>query len=289
VAWLNGVEIARRNCDGNPAWNAAATAIHPKEQAVHFESFDIPNFRNLLRTGDNLLAIHGLTKSSSASDFLISAEVTAEEFVDPPDILQIHRYTAPLSFTKTERVMARTLTATGWSALNEAVFAVGPVAESLRVSELMYHPAETGDPNDPNTEYVELTNVGAETINLNLVRFTDGVEFTFASFDLPPGGYCLVVRDQAAFAARYGPNLPVAGRYTGGLSNAGEQLALQDAAGRLIQSFHFQDSWYDSTDGGGYSLTARNPAAADPGILDEKAAWRPSTTRGGSPGAPDTP
>jgi hypothetical protein len=289
VAWLNGVEIARRNFTGDPVWNSAAETVQAKEQGVNFEDFDVPNFRNLLHTGNNLLALHALTRSVTTSDFLISAEITAEEFVDPPAILQIHQYTAPVTLTKTQRVLARTLTTSGWSALNEAVFAVGPVAESLRVSEIMYHPADTGDPNDPNTEYLELTNIGAEAIDLNLVRCTDGIEFTFPSFELPPAGYCLLVKDEAAFESRYGPHLPVAGRYAGSLSNAGERITLQDAAGRLIQSFEFRDGWYDSTDGGGYSLTVRNPAAADPNALDSKAGWRPSTVAGGSPGAADAP
>ena len=96
-------------------------------------------------------------------------------------------------------VKARVLSGTTWSALNEAVFAVGPVAQSLRISELMYHPLDTGNPNDPNTEYIELTNIANQSINLNLVRFTKGIDYTFPSFDLPAGGYCLVVKDLAAF------------------------------------------------------------------------------------------
>ena len=50
--------------------------------------------------------------------------------------------------------------------MNEATFAVGPVAENLRISEIMYHPIETGSPDDPNAEFIELTNIGTETINL---------------------------------------------------------------------------------------------------------------------------
>ena len=87
------------------------------------------------------------------------------------------------------------------------------MAESLRISEIMYHPANTGNPNDPNTEYIELTNIGAEPINLNLVRFTNGIDFTFPSTELSPGGCCLVVKDTAAFEAKYGSALPVAGQY----------------------------------------------------------------------------
>ena len=95
--------------------------------------------------------------------------------------------------------------------LAETLFAVGPVAESLRISEIMYHPL------DPNTEFIELTNIGAETINLNLVKFTDGVEFTFPSIELAPAEYVLVVEDPNAFEAQYGPGLPIAGTYAGNL------------------------------------------------------------------------
>jgi hypothetical protein len=162
------------------------------------------------------------------------------------------------------------------------------VAESLRISEIMYHPANTGAPDDPNSEYVELTNIGAETINLNLVRFTDGIDYTFPSFELPVGGYCLVTRDLAAFDARYGADLPVIGQYTGSLNNAGERVELVDATGQTIHRFRFDDNWYDLTDGLGFSLTVRNPQTADAYNLDGKSAWRPSARTGGSPGADDS-
>ena len=177
---------------------------------------------------------------------------------------------------------ARVLSGSTWSALSEAVFAVGPVAESLRVSELMYHPPETGNLNDPNTEYIELTNIANQSINLNLVRFTKGIDCVFPSFELPPNGYCLVVKDQAAFQAKYGSKLPVVGEYADSLSNGGERLTLVDALGQIVQDFSYQDNWYKTTDGGGYSLTVKDPKTA--GSLSEKTAWRASAQKGGSPG-----
>ena len=151
----------------------------------------------------------------------------------------------------------------------------------------MYHPADTGDPNDPNAEYIELTNIGDETVSLNLVRFADGIECTFRSFDLPPGGYCLAVKDLATFEAHYGLGLPVAAQYSGSLDNAGERIEIQDAAGQTIQSFSYSDDWYDLTDGDGFSLTVIDPYATSPDALDTKDAWRPSTNLGGSPGSGD--
>jgi hypothetical protein len=161
------------------------------------------------------------------------------------------------------------------------------VAQGLRISELMYHPADTGNPNDPNTEFIELTNIAKQSINLNLVRFTDGIDYTFPSFDLPAGGYCLIVKSIAAFQAKYGSKPPVVGQYTGSLNNAGEHVELVDAVGTIIQSFTYDDHWFKSTDGQGYSLTVKDPKTSDANSLNDKNAWRPSLSVGSSPGAGD--
>ncbi|MBE0537185.1 MAG: CotH kinase family protein, partial [Phycisphaerae bacterium] len=80
------------------------------------------------------------------------------------------RYTSPVRLTAGKRVIARSRSGGLWSALNEAVFSVGPVPQSLRITELMYHPWT--DPNvlSPEPEFVELANIGAQAINLNLCR-----------------------------------------------------------------------------------------------------------------------
>ncbi|UCG60155.1 MAG: lamin tail domain-containing protein [Phycisphaerales bacterium] len=196
-------------------------------------------------------------------------------------------YGGAVSITESCRVKARVLSGSTWSALNEATFAVGPVAENLRITELMYRPRYTGDPNDPNTEFIELKNIGAETIKLNLVKFTNGIEFTFGSTELSPDKYVLVVKDVAAFAAKYGLGYNIAGQYTGSLNNNGERVELLDAAGRTIHNFRYRDGWYDITDGLGFSLTVREPASTDPKLWDDKSTWRPSASVDGSPGTDD--
>jgi hypothetical protein len=201
-----------------------------------------------------------------------------------PTVVQ---YTGPVTLTQSTRVKARALSGSAWSALNEAVFAVGPAAEGLRVSEIMYHPLDTGNPNDPNTEFIELTNIADQSINLNLVRFTKGIDYTFPSFELPPAGYCLIVKDIAAFQAKYGSKLAVVGEYAGSLSNGGECVELVDAAGQIIQSFTYDDDWFGGTDGLGSSLTVKTPRISDANSLNDEGAWRPSTSVGGSPGSDD--
>ncbi len=291
VAYLNGQEVQRALFDGVPAWNSSATSSHNDGDAVNFETFDISAHIDKLKRGPNLLAIHGLNAGTTSSDFLISVELAAVKGATgglPTGVspTAIH-YESPIPLSASARIKARVLSGTTWGALNEAVFAVGPVAESLRISEIMYHPADAGDANDPNTEYIELTNIGVQTINLNLVKFTDGVDFTFPSFELAPGGYCLVARDVSAFERKYAPDLPVAGQYAGNLSNAGERVELQDAVGNVILSFQFDDRWFNSTDGGGFSLAVADPVTTDPNDLSDKSVWRPSTQMGGSPGAGD--
>ena len=245
-----------------------------------------------LHAGTNLLAIQALNGATASSDFLISVELsggkepTGSAATGGTPTAAI-RYTGPITLSRSTLVKARVLSGTTWSALNEAVFAVGPVAEGLRVSEVMYHPLDTGNPNDPNTEFIELTNIADQSINLNLVRFTKGIDYTFPSFELPAGGYCLVVKDLAAFQAKYGSKLPVVGQYAGSLSNGGERVELVDAAGQVIQSFAYKDGWFDITDGLGFSLTVKDPQTTDANSLNDKSAWRPSALAGGSPGSDD--
>jgi len=279
IAYLNGTEVARRNFAGNPQWNSVGSTDNPDAAAVVQATIDISAYVGLLVPGANLLAIHGLNGTIDSSDFLISVELAATKGAPasaaPAGVAaSAVRYTGPIVLSRSTVVKARALSGSTWSALNEAVFAVGPVAQSLRVSEIMYHPPDTGNPDDPNTEFIELTNIANQSINLNLVRFADGIEYAFPSFDLPAGGYCLVVKDLAAFQAKYGSKLPVVGEYAGSLDNGGERMELADAVGQVIQSFVYDDSWFKNTDGQGYSLTVKDPRATDGNSLNDKTAWQ---------------
>jgi hypothetical protein len=288
VAYLNGSEAVRATFTGTPAWNSKASGS--RAAGTTFTAFDLSGLMGELQAGDNILAIHGANSSSSSDDFLMVAELTASKTstsaisgVSPGAA----EYRGAVTLTQSVHVKSRVLSGTTWSALNEASFAVGPVATSLRISEIQYHPQDTGDPGDPNTEFIELKNTGTQAINLNLVRFTKGIDFTFGDVVLQPGRFTLVVRDAAAFAARYGAGLPVAGVFAGSLDNAGERIRLEDAAGTAIHDFKYSDGWYDATDGGGYSLTVKDPAAIgnDPAALGNKDLWRAGAKLGGSPGA----
>jgi len=283
IAYLNGTEVARRNVDLTFTWNSAASAEHTYSEAVKFESIDISDSLNLLQPGSNMLAIQGLNISSTDTDFLISAELRASsagsDDVDLPGVIQ---YTTPITLTKSTKVKARILNGGSWSAVNEAVFSVGKVAQNLRISEVMYNPRTS------NEEFIELNNIGAETINLNMVSFTNGIDFTFPGIDLAPGEYIVVIQDRNAFETRYGSNINIAGQYSGRLDNTGERITLADAIGRTILDFRYEDGWHSLTDGEGFSLTIIDPAHFDLSIWNVEEAWRASTYLDGSPGQDDS-
>jgi hypothetical protein len=259
--------------------------LNPDSAAINFENIDISSHIGALKSGENLLAIQGLNISSGDSDFLISAEIVATEISQGDISPSAMPYSGAVPLARTTNLKARVLDGT-WSALNEAIFAVGPVADYLRVTEIMYHPLYTGDPNDPNTEYIELKNIGPGTLSLNLVRFTEGIHFTFPDVELTSGGHIVVVKDITAFDDLYdiqANNINVAGQYTGSLANNGEGVRLQDAIGQTILDFEYEDGWRSITDGDGFSLTIIDPTNSDPNSWSEKDSWRASVYRYGSP------
>jgi len=297
AAYINGVIVAGRNFDGRPSWDSRASASHSDSAAILLESIDISEFLDTLQQGDNLLAIHAMNSSTTSSDFLISVELLASGGdSDDSDLGGVMEYTGPITLPHSVQVKARVLSADEWSALNEAVFAVGPVAKNLRITEIMYHPQ------DPNEEFIELMNIGAETINLNLVgpglracpgqphgvAPTNGIDFTFPSIELAAGEYVVIVQDRNVFEARYGTNINIAGQYSGKLNNAGERIELLDAIGRTILDFRYKDGWRSITDGEGFSLTIIDATNPDLSSWDEKDSWRPSAYAGGSPGQDDS-
>jgi hypothetical protein len=163
----------------------------------------------------------------------------------------------------------------------------------------MYDPAEppANDPADnQDFEFIELQNIGDETIDLTSVSFVDGITFDFSNGNvktLGPGQFVLVVANQAAFESRYGTGLSamIAGEYSGKLSNNGENISLVDYWNGTVTQFAYNDArgWPLSAAGGGHSLVpliSALPGETD-GSLNYGGNWRASTYIGGSPGAED--
>lgn len=300
IAYLNGVEIDRKNFSGTPDGDSNASTQHNDGQAVVYQSVDVSGHLGLIQEEqENILAIHGLNISTGSSDFLINAELQVSSApagggnggaISETAI----EYTGTLPINSNTTVKARVRDGAGtWSALTEADFF--PTTDALVVSEIMYQPGpvspaevEAGFDDPSDFEFLEIFNSGSSTIDLNGLAFTDGVTFDYSGSSitsLASGERALIVEDQAAFEFRYGTGHPVAGQYQGKLRNEGEQLLLLDSFGDPIRQFTYETSapWPVTPAGTGPSLVLALPFSSPDHALPSS--WTASPTNGGSPGA----
>ncbi len=246
VAYLNGSEVARSNFSGTPAWNSHADSAGETSVASFDTIVDSSAYKDLLKAGENILAIQGLNASTSSSDFLISVVMDA--------VLV--------------KVEEQTVLENELNLLN-----------GLRITELMYD-----SPQGEDGDYIELMNVSDEVLDVNGVRLGRDISLTFPAMTLQPGECTLVVADISAFRSVYGMTPNVAGQYAGSLSDTGGQIVLQlpaplDAA---ILRFSYSGMLYPAANGGGDSLAIQDPAAA-PVTWNDPTSWLPSTPTPGEP------
>ncbi|MEX0642735.1 MAG: lamin tail domain-containing protein [Pirellulales bacterium] len=297
VAYLNDNTIVARspNFTAAPGWNSVPGSTHEATMPSGFEEFDITAFRNKLVTGTNILAIHGMNQVNTSSDFFIMPEIringTADTIIPGGIAPTAVQYTGPVTINDNTRVTARVRTATGdWSGdLAHTFFTDLP---PLRVSEINYNPSPptpaevlAGFNDNEMFEFIEIENIGSEAIDITGASLTTGVTFTFAG-TLDPGERTVAVKNVAAFQARYGSGINVAGVYSGNLSNDGEQIVLLGPIGEPIHDFTYSDEWYPLTDGDGYALVS-----ADTSQLltqwNQASGWRTGYYQNGSPGSAD--
>ena len=212
-------------------------------------------------------------------------------------------YAGAFNLDEPSLVRTRVLNDVEWSAIDEAFFSVDvELADSsnLRISEINYNPAApteleiaAGFNNNDDFEFIELLNISDQRIDLTNVQFarvevdggTEGVDFAFAEATiLEPGHRLVVVEDASAFESRYGNDLTVAGQWAGQLSNGGEQITLM-AGDTLVHQFSYDDGWFPSTDGDGFTLESAEPLTQDLAQWGAKDGWKASSRAGGSPAA----
>ncbi|MCA9211862.1 MAG: lamin tail domain-containing protein [Planctomycetales bacterium] len=172
-----------------------------------------------------------------------------------------------------------------------------PEIDYLRLTEVMYNPADPTDSerqinstwNKDDFEFLEFANISTDTtIDLTEVQIVDGpaIPFLFdAGIVLDAGERIVVVSNQAAFRARYGDNVAIAGEYSGGLSNSGETIRVVNATGTPILSLTYSDDepWPTQADGLGNSLEIIE-SSTPVGELSDAAKWAASAAIGGTPG-----
>ncbi|WP_442484295.1 CotH kinase family protein [Aeoliella sp. SH292] len=210
-------------------------------------------------------------------------------------------YTGPFTVGTADEVTVRTTGSVSywtWSApvSQRAVEAIPASSANLRISELHYNPLDPtpGElalvPGADNNsfEFIELVNTSASYIDLSGVHFDEGITFDFSTSNvqiLAPGEVVLVVNDVAAFAARYGNNLLVAGEYSGNLNGSGEEIELEAGDDSIIDAVDYSDDspWPEAADGDGPSLELIS-YTSDPNLGQS---WRASSADHGTPGVVD--
>lgn len=296
VAFLNGTEVASANAPAPALWNSLAS--QDSGNVADLVEFDISAQKNLLLNGANILTLHGMNITANDKDFLLSATLEGLSDLTPnAPAPTATEYTAPITINNSVHIKSRILNGTEWSALNESTFLVNVPASGaqLAVTEINYNPynpsaaeVAAGFTDNDDFEFLELYNFSNEEIDLAGVRFESGITFEFASADvavLTPEAFGLLVKNIAAFEARYGTNLPVLGQYSGSLNNGGEVIHIVNAIGATVRHFEYNDSgdWPDRCDGNGSTLEFD-----DLSLFSQSSYfglhWKSSDNFGGSPG-----
>jgi len=98
VAYLNGVEVTRRNAPPSPTWDSTSldgTNRNPETEVVIFEDIDFDALVSELLDGQNVLAIHGLNNEAGSSDFLIDCQLMSTRSGDGTPTLAYHTVPSP--------------------------------------------------------------------------------------------------------------------------------------------------------------------------------------------------
>ena len=209
-------------------------------------------------------------------------------------------YFLPIFISEDTTIRARTLLNGEWSPMVEGTFTIeGSAADATntRITEIHYHPSSPTAAElalAPNTsggdyEFIEVTNIGNEPIDINEIRFSDGILHTSMPGSVAAGESVVFVSNPTAFQARYGADVEYHGVYgpLTGLANSGESISLLAADGSTIQSFTFDDAdnWPSLADGSGPSLRVIDVN----GDYDDPLNWLPSSSVHGTPGIHEAP
>ena len=265
-----------------------------------FSTLDVPKFT---RNDATDAAASTITMSSRDASIYYTVDGTDPRLVGGEVNPMATMYDASLLLERPTIIQARAYDGEAWSALTDLTVVINQQpadATNLRVSEIHFNPADPQtaigelDADNDDFEFVELTNIGNQTIDLQGVSFvrtdvdtdSQGISFRFGRQYLDPDKSIVLVRDRVAFASRYGDQIPVGGEYAGRLANGGERLTLLDATDAVIQQFDFSDDWYPETDGDGSSLQVLATLVAPRRAWGNRSTWRASPEHGGTPGKP---
>ena len=208
-------------------------------------------------------------------------------------------YTGPITINGNARIVARAREANKFRNTWSGPSAVTLYTEvpPLRITEIMYHPADPQQPSafrDEDFEFIEVRNTSGSPLNISGYRIRGGIDFVFPNITLTAGQRAVVVKNRFAFSALYNTNgMVIAGEFqsqggnTNNLDNTGERLVLEGRFREQILDFRYDDDWYKITDGLGFSLVIANDSLP-PDAWKDPANWRVGGVVHGTPGAPES-
>ena len=205
VAYINGTEVARANFEGDPSFNS--TTRRSARRPTDFEDFLISEHIGLLEPGENVLAIHGINKSSTDRDQLI-LPVLIDGVIPITEIAGI-----PHGQEGNPTIQ-----------FDAASFDANPTS------------------GNQDEEYLKLDNSNDVAVDISGWRLTGGIEHTFRPGTVIPAGDSLYVSPNVrAFRARTtgpsgGQGLFVQGNYNGHLSSFGETVQLLAENGTVLDT-----------------------------------------------------
>jgi hypothetical protein len=227
--WLN----ACNNVRNNYLPNRTSVLVSQLRSAGWYPSFDPPIFSQrggLVTSGANIMLTYGAGTPGGSAIYYTTDGSDPRVFgggVSPSAQSLANGGTIPITASKLIRV--RTRNGVNWSALDEAAFYVAQDYTPLAITEIHYNPLPSAPAGTDGSdfEFLEFKNTGTGTLDLGGLRFGTGVKFTFPpGTSIPAGGFFVLVKDSAKFAARY-PGVPIGGvMESGSLNNSGESRSL---------------------------------------------------------------
>ena len=200
IAHINGVEVARSNMlESTPSFNS--TAIVDREATIYQsgtpQRFEITEFRSLLNSGDNVLAIQVHNISSSSSDLslipYLSAyyQGTTNDGVSPPTILAFQDASLHTNFKISSDGEALTLFDSSGNQVDQldvsGLIADKSIGRSSADNSLVFYDAPTPGDENSSQEYTGII--------LSQVEFShSGGEFNGSSISLGGAGAGEVIR-----------------------------------------------------------------------------------------------
>jgi len=206
VAWLNGVEIARRNAPAAMLYNSTATA--PADGTV---SFGLKAFTSAFRIGTNILAVQGLNAAASDPDFRLRASLSGDSSGEIPAFLNAPTPGAP----------------------NTA----GQSASGVVINEIHSDPP---DSKSRFVEFVELFNPLNTGVNAGGWTLTGGISYTIpAGTIIPACGYLVIAENPAHLLSWHGYSGAL-GPFSGSLRNEGDEIVLRRPDLSVVDRVHYE-------------------------------------------------